>query len=101
MSTRITRRALQEAAGASAVHTGRRHPRRGWARPAEDALSEWLGPEWAVAVADRASWQARRDDFVTWCAAEVVLRPPQALRCGAHGLFGLALLHALTCGILR
>lgn len=39
-------------------------PCRGWARPAEDALFDWLGPERADEAADRASRRARRDELV-------------------------------------
>lgn len=66
-------RKVQDVADAAAVRDGWRHPRRGWARLAEDALCEWCGGvDWSDQAADRSSWRAGRDAFVEWCAVRYV-----------------------------
>lgn len=52
-------RTTQDVASASAVRTGWRHPRRGWARAPEHALCAWVGPDWSDTAQDKAKLGTR------------------------------------------
>lgn len=53
-------RIVQDITDASALRDRWRHPRRGWARPAEDALCESCGADWSDQATDCTSWGGRR-----------------------------------------